>query len=71
MTRREDLERRLALYRECERAILSGAAEYEIGDRRLKRADLAKIRRAIDDLEAALANETLKHGRVKRVTFID
>ncbi len=65
-----NIRRRLAEYYLAESAILRGQ-EYEIGDRRLKRADLAEIRRAIDDLEAALANETLKHGRVKRVIFID
>ena len=67
----QELKDRLALYLECERKLLRGAVEYEIGDRRLRRPDLAEIRKTIDDLQAQIDALELKHGRTKRVTFID
>ena len=67
---KEQLQTRLELYLEAERKILSGAASYRIGDRELRRADLAEIRRSIDDLSAELKQLELKHGRRKRVVFI-
>lgn len=53
---------RLNMYLAAEQAILEGAQEYQIGSRRLKRADLSEIRKEIealtkdiDELESALA----------------
>lgn len=42
---------RLEMYLKAEEAILEGAQEYEIGSRKLKRADLAEIRKMISSLE--------------------
>ena len=66
----EIIRERLEQYLECEKKILSGAASYRIGDRELRRADLAEIRAAIDDLSAELKALELKHGRRRRVVFI-
>lgn len=66
----EILKERLAAYLEAERKILSGQQSYRIADRELKRADLAEIRRAIDDLVTQIDNFTIKGGRKKRVVFV-
>ena len=42
---------RLALYYKAEAAILEGAQSYTIGSRHLTRADLAEIRKMINNLE--------------------
>ena len=44
-------KQRLDLYYKAEQAILEGAQEYYIGSRRLRRADLAEIRKMITTLE--------------------
>lgn len=66
----QELERRLSLYLDAEAAVLRGQ-EYEIGDRRLRRADLAEIRKTIDDLQIQIDSMQLKTGRTKRVVFTD
>lgn len=62
----ERIRERLRLYLEAERAILLGQ-EYQLGDRRLRRADLSEVRRAIEDLEAQMATA---EGRVKRIARV-
>jgi len=47
MTRQELLNQRLKQYIEAEEMILSGQS-YQIGDRRLTRADLSTVRKTID-----------------------
>lgn len=48
------LRERLAAYLACEAAILRGA-EYQLGDRRLRRVDLSEVRKAISALEEEIA----------------
>lgn len=64
------IQQRLQMYLEAEAKIVSGAASYKIGDRELKRADLAKIRAAITDLtaEAEVAAQN-GAGAIRRVVF--
>ena len=71
MTRLERLKTRLQMYYEAERKIANGAAEYQLGDRRLRRADLSSVRNAINDLEAEIELLESGGGRVKRCVFID
>ena len=47
-------ETRLNLYYKAEEAILDGAQHYEIGSRKLTRADLSEIRKMITTLESEL-----------------
>lgn len=66
---------RLNAYYEAEIAVLSGQ-EYAIGSRRLVRADLAEIRKAINELEQQVKMLTDKSNnvvssRVKRVVIRD
>lgn len=69
---KEILKERLAAYLEAEKKLLSGAQFYKIADRELRRADLAEIRRAIDDLSAQInLFDPIKGGRRKRAVFID
>ena len=66
------LKNRLQMYLDAERKILHGQ-EYRLGDRMLRRADLATVRKIIDDLAAQideLEGCTLSK-RIKRVTFVD
>ena len=49
---------RLEMYYKAEEAILGGAQSYEIGSRKLTRADLHEIRMMIDELEKSV--ETLE-----------
>lgn len=70
LTRLETLKARLRRYLEAEAAILRGQ-EYQLGDRRLRRADLSAVRGAIKDLEDEIADIERSSGRVKRVVFID
>lgn len=69
MSRLVDLQSRLQQYIACETAILSGAQEYYIGSRRLKRADLAEIADMIKYLEKEIAVEAARAvgGRRNRV----
>ena len=69
MTRLEILKERLQMYREAEARILKGV-EYQIGDRRLRRPDLATVRKAIAELEEEIASLS-GVGRVKRAVFVD
>lgn len=66
----ELLKTRLQRYLEAEAAILRGA-EYQLGDRRLRRPDLSAVRAAIKDLEDEIAMLERSGGRVKRVVFIE
>ena len=68
-TRLEVLRERLQMYREAEARILKGV-EYQIGDRRLRRPDLATVRKAIAELEEEIASLS-GVGRVKRAVFIE
>ena len=70
MTRLEELKERLQMYREAERKILGGA-EYQIGDRRLRRPDLSVVRAAIQDLENAIATFENPNRGIRRAVFID
>jgi ABC-type molybdenum transport system ATPase subunit/photorepair protein PhrA len=66
--------RRLEMYLEAERAVLSGQS-YTIGNRTLTRASLSEIRKAIDALIAGGATidgvDAGSTGRSKRVLFVD
>lgn len=70
MTKLELLKTRLQRYLEAEAAILRGA-EYQLGDRRLRRPDLSAVRAAINDLEDEIAMLEKSSGRVKRVVLMD
>ena len=62
---------RLELYYEAERQILSGAQSYAIGNRNLTRANLAEIRKTIDELEDELEELSGKsRGIARRVVFM-
>ena len=66
------LNKRLAMYLEAEKRVMPGQS-YTIGNRSLTRANLAEIRKAIDDLLAAgatLEGEIITGSRSKRVVFI-
>ena len=66
------LNKRLAMYLEAEKVVMTGQS-YTIGNRSLTRANLAEIRKAIDDLLAAgatIEGETMTGSRSKRVVFI-
>lgn len=66
------VQMRLELYYEAERRILGGAQSYIIGNRQLTRANLAEIRKTINELENEL--ETLagnSRGASRRVVFMD
>ena len=66
------LNKRLAMYLEAEKVVMAGQS-YTIGNRSLTRANLAEIRKAIDDLLAAgatLEGEVVTGSRSKRVVFI-
>ncbi len=68
-TQNERLERyrkRLEMYYEAEEAVLLNQ-EYQIGTRRLKRADLSVIRAAIKELEGQI--ETLECSGGKNKAF--
>ena len=71
VTRLETLQARLRRYLEAEAAILRGQ-EYQLENRRLRRADLTSVRAAIKELEDEIATLEMKsNGRVRRVVFID
>ncbi len=72
-TRLEDLQERLAQYRAAERAILDGAQSYQIGSRRLDRAQLYKVTEMIEYLEKQIAAEQRKaagHGGIRTIGVI-
>ncbi len=50
-----EIQERLSLYMAAEKAVLEGSQEYQIGKRRVTRANLAEIRAEISNLEARLA----------------
>ena len=70
MTKLETLKNRLQNYLDAEAAVLRGQ-EYQLGSRRLRRADLSSIRQAICDLQDDIAAEEAVGGRTRRVVFID
>ncbi|MBR1421361.1 MAG: hypothetical protein IJ575_09965 [Selenomonadaceae bacterium] len=74
MTHQELLNRRLKQYIEAEEMILSGQS-YQIGDRRLTRANISEVRKMIDNLlsRGATLDELEKKSisHVKRVIFDD
>ena len=63
------LKARLEIYLEAERKILLGGAEYQIGSRRLTRANLADIRATIKDLQEEIAMLENSTGRIAAVVF--
>ncbi len=66
------VQMRLELYYEAERRILSGAQSYTIGNRLLTRANLAEIRKTINELEDELEILAGKsRGVSRRVVFMD
>lgn len=64
------LKTRLRRYLEAEAAILRGQ-EYELDNRRLRRAELTSVRAAIKELEGEIAMLERQGGRVKQVVFTD
>lgn len=70
MTKLEFLKSRLCAYYEAERKILN-SAEYQLGERRLRRADLSAVRAAINDLENEIGMLESGNGRVKRCVLVD
>lgn len=68
-TRLEFLRERLQLYREAEEKIIKGV-EYQVGDRRLRRPDLASLRKAIAELEDEIASLENPGRGVRRVVFV-
>ena len=52
--RLKQYKERYEMYLKAEAAILDGAQEYQIGTRRLARADLAEIRKMLSSLEAGI-----------------
>lgn len=76
MNKTEQLERykaRLEMYYKAEEAILCGAQEYYIGSRRLRRADIAELRKEIKDLEdkvESLESDLEGNGRRRCVRVI-
>lgn len=68
-TRLDALRERLQMYREAEARILKGV-EYQIGDRRLRRPDLASLRKAIETLEDEIASLENPGRGVRRVVFV-
>ena len=66
------VQMRLELYYEAERLILSGSQSYTIGNRQLTRANLAEIRKTINELEDELEILAGKsRGVSRRVVFMD
>lgn len=69
----EDIGARLAQYLAAEAAILK-SQEYTVGQgstaRRLVRADLAEVRRAISDLQAQLATAVAGQQRTRRMIYL-
>jgi hypothetical protein len=59
-------KQRLDLYYKAEEAILDGAQHYEIGTRKLTRADLAEIRKMITTLEKELDSMECEYANGSR-----
>lgn len=57
-----EVRERLELYRNAERAILTGHQEYAIEGMTFKRADLQKIQQAIGELELSLQRAEKGNG---------
>lgn len=69
MSTAELLNERLQKYLEAEQRILQ-SQEYRIGDRQLKRAELAKVREAIKELTAEVeVAQQGGSGSIRRVVF--
>lgn len=62
------LKSRLANYLEAERKILSGQ-EYQIGSRRLTRANLAEVRAAIESISEQIDSLERPAGCLAEVVF--
>lgn len=62
------LKKRLELYLAAERAILT-SQEYQIGSRRLTRADLKEVRATIESLSEQIAMAESPQGRIAAVIF--
>jgi hypothetical protein len=73
MSTREELQTRLTAYLTAEIKILA-AQEYVIGNgataRRLTRADLAEVRKAITDISAEIAKLETVTQRARRVVYL-
>lgn len=69
------LNRRLKMYLEAEKEILSGAQSYTMDGRVITKANLAEIRNAINELISQGATveemENKKINKAKRVLFMD
>jgi hypothetical protein len=70
MERLERLKNILENYYDCETQILTGAQEYSIGSRRLRRADLPEVRRIIVDLEREISMLENKRARIQTFGII-
>lgn len=64
ISRKERFEKRLDAYYNAEMAVLTGQS-YQLGTKKLTRADLAEIRAAIDSLETELSN--IENGGKRKV----
>ena len=71
MTKLERLKERLEMYYDAERKIAGGAEEYQIGSRRLRRADLLSIRNAISELEDEIAILENPGRGIRRAVFVE
>jgi len=65
MATRAEVQLRLELYRKCETAILSGAQEYEVEDKRFRRADLKYVQGIITSLENELDAKSPSKKRIR------
>ncbi len=74
MSTEAELSGRLADYLQAEKAILTGAQEYTVGQgstsRRLTRADLAVVQQAIKELRGELAQVLSATTRARRVIYL-
>ena len=73
VTMQQVLNARLREYLRAESACLRGQA-YSVAGRTLTRANIAEIRKAIDDLiaqGAVIEGEPPKPDRIRRVVFVD
>lgn len=61
-------ETRLQAYIDAESRILAGQT-VRFGDRELRRADLAEVRKAIAELNAAVSREGSRRGRFGQADF--
>ncbi|MHC1701788.1 MAG: hypothetical protein AB9900_12605 [Humidesulfovibrio sp.] len=62
-----ELQADLAMYKAAERAIISGAQEYDIAGRKVTKATVFRVQEKISELEQRIA--TLRGGRHGQAVF--